>query len=246
MRLVLRDKPGEMNREESFQYYQSREPEELFDVKPTRIALPERARLFDSYICAGCGERTGANWVRMHNGKPFAPTAIRPMTTSGYEISPDRRDPGRGISNLRRKTMTLETFFHENPRVALAFSGGVDSAYLLYAARACGAQVRAYYVQTAFQPAFEREDALRLVRELGAEMTVLPLDILDREEVCANPPQRCYHCKRAIFSAILQAAAADGFDLVIDGTNASDDAGDRPGMRALRELSVRSPCGSAG
>ena len=142
--------------------------------------------------------------------------------------------------------MTLETFFHENPRVALAFSGGVDSAYLLYAARACGAQVRAYYVQTAFQPAFEREDALRLVRELGAEMTVLPLDILDREEVCANPPQRCYHCKRAIFSAILQAAAADGFDLVIDGTNASDDAGDRPGMRALRELSVRSPCGSAG
>lgn len=75
--------------------------------------------------------------------------------------------------------MTLETFFHENPRVALAFSGGVDSAYLLYAARACGAQVRAYYVQTAFQPAFEREDALRLVRELGAEMTVLPLDILD-------------------------------------------------------------------
>ena len=73
VRLVLRDKPGEMSREESFQYYQSREPEELFDVKPTRIALPERARLFDSYICAGCGERTGANWVRMHNGKPLCP-----------------------------------------------------------------------------------------------------------------------------------------------------------------------------
>ena len=137
--------------------------------------------------------------------------------------------------------MTLETFFHENSRVALAFSGGVDSAYLLYAARTCGAQVRAYYVQTAFQPAFEREDALRLARELGAEMTVLPLNILDREEVCSNPSERCYHCKRAIFSAILSAAAADGFSLVIDGTNASDDAGDRPGMRALRELRVLSP-----
>ena len=142
--------------------------------------------------------------------------------------------------------MTLETFFHENSRVALAFSGGVDSAYLLYAARTCGAQVRAYYVQTAFQPAFEREDALRLARELGAEMTVLPLNILDREEVCSNPPERCYHCKRAIFSAILSAAAADGFSLVIDGTNASDDAGDRPGMRALRELSVRSPLRECG
>lgn len=82
---------------------------------------------------------------------------------------------------------------------------------------------------------------------LGAEMTVLPLNILDREEVCSNPPERCYHCKRAIFSAILSAAAADGFSLVIDGTNASDDSrGPDPGMPgsagAVRPVL---PCGTA-
>lgn len=69
VRLVLRPKPGEMNREESFRYYQSREPSELFDVKPTTIHLPEKARLFDSYICDCCGESTGANWIRLAGDK---------------------------------------------------------------------------------------------------------------------------------------------------------------------------------
>ena len=60
--------------------------------------------------------------------------------------------------------MTLEQFFHDHPRAAIAFSGGVDSAFLLWAARAYGYDVHAYYVSTAFQPAFEREDARRWPR----------------------------------------------------------------------------------
>ena len=135
----------------------------------------------------------------------------------------------------------LREFFAGHPRAALAFSGGVDSAYLLYAAQACGCRVRAYYVQTAFQPAFEAQDAERLARQLGAELQVLHADILDVEAVRQNPADRCYHCKNALFTRICAAAAADGFDLVMDGTNASDDADDRPGMRALRELGVVSP-----
>ena len=135
----------------------------------------------------------------------------------------------------------MEAFFKENPRVAIAFSGGVDSAYLLWAAVQAGAQVRAYFVKTAFQPRFELEDALRLAHQLGAELTVLKTDVLCRPEITANPADRCYHCKRLLFTRILEAAAADGFSLLLDGTNASDDAGDRPGMRALRELQVRSP-----
>lgn len=137
--------------------------------------------------------------------------------------------------------MTLTEFFHENPKAAIAFSGGVDSAYLLYAALQSGADVRAYYVKSAFQPQFELDDARRLAETLSADMRVLDVDILADETVAANPPDRCYHCKRRIFSAIASAAAADGYTLLLDGTNASDDAGDRPGMRALRELSVRSP-----
>ena len=142
--------------------------------------------------------------------------------------------------------MELERFFAENPCAAVAFSGGADSAYLLYAAVKAGANVKAYYVKTAFQPQFELEDAKKLAGELGTPMQVLPLDILCDQAVTANPPDRCYHCKKRIFSAIRAAAAQDGFSVLLDGTNASDDAGDRPGMRALEVLSIRSPLREAG
>lgn len=142
--------------------------------------------------------------------------------------------------------MDLKDFFRENPKVALAFSGGVDSAYLLYAAVKSGASVRAYYVKSAFQPRFELEDARRLAGELGADMRILEEDVLADAQVASNPGDRCYHCKKMIFTAIIRAAAEDGFSVLMDGTNASDDAGDRPGMRALRELEVRSPLRECG
>ena len=142
--------------------------------------------------------------------------------------------------------MTLQDFFAVCPEAAVAFSGGVDSAYLLYAAGRYARRVQAYYVQSAFQPAFEREDARRLAGELGVDMRLLTLDVLAVPGVRENPPDRCYHCKKAIFAAIRAAAAADGFSVVVDGTNASDDAGDRPGMRALGELDVRSPLRECG
>ena len=142
--------------------------------------------------------------------------------------------------------MDLKTFFEENPRAAIAFSGGTDSAYLLFAAKHFGAEVCAYYAKTAFQPQFELEDARRLAAQLSVPLRVVELDILACDAVAANPADRCYHCKRALFSAICAAAREDGFSLVLDGTNASDDVLDRPGMRALRELSVRSPLRACG
>lgn len=142
--------------------------------------------------------------------------------------------------------MTLQAFFKENPRVALGFSGGVDSSYLLYAAKQAGAEVRPYFIKTVFQPAFEFQDAKRLAAQVGVDMTVVELDILDNPAVAANPQDRCYHCKTALFGALKRRALADGFTVLIDGTNASDDAGDRPGMRALAELSVRSPLRECG
>ena len=142
--------------------------------------------------------------------------------------------------------MTLQNFFTENPKVAIAFSGGVDSAYLLYAAIQCGAKVRAYYVNSAFQPQFELDDAKRLAGELGADMRILTVDVLADATVTANPADRCYHCKRVIFSLITEEASKDQYPVLLDGTNASDDAGDRPGMRALAELSVRSPLRECG
>ncbi|MBR1660635.1 MAG: ATP-dependent sacrificial sulfur transferase LarE [Oscillospiraceae bacterium] len=142
--------------------------------------------------------------------------------------------------------MTLREFFAEHPRAALGFSGGVDSSYLLWAGLRCGAELRPYFIKTPFQPAFELEDARRLAKGLGAGLYVVEHDILAHPEVRANPADRCYHCKRALFSLLRDAAGADGFELLLDGTNASDDAGDRPGMRALGELSVRSPLRECG
>lgn len=142
--------------------------------------------------------------------------------------------------------MTLQDFFKQNKNVALAFSGGVDSAYLFYAATAAGCDIHAYYVKSAFQPQFELEDAKRLALELGAKMTVLELDVLSDSVITDNPANRCYHCKKKIFGTILEAAKKDGYELLIDGNNASDDTSDRPGMKAVQELNVRSPLRECG
>lgn len=142
--------------------------------------------------------------------------------------------------------MTLEQFFQKNPRAALAFSGGADSAYLLWAGLQAGAEVRPCFVKTPFQPRFELEDARRLCRRLGVGLAVIELNVLNDETVAANPPDRCYHCKKQLFSRLKKYAASEGFSLLLDGTNASDDGADRPGMRALKELEVRSPLRECG
>lgn len=142
--------------------------------------------------------------------------------------------------------MTLEEFFRSVPKAALAFSGGTDSAFLMWAAKHYGCDLKAYYVNTAFQPEFELEDARRLSEELSVPMKIVEKDILAVPEAAENGPRRCYYCKQAIFTALWEAARADGYTVLLDGTNASDDAADRPGMQALRELSVRSPLRECG
>lgn len=137
--------------------------------------------------------------------------------------------------------MDLQRFFEENPRCAVAFSGGADSAYLLYSAKAYGAEIKAYYVKTRFQPEFELEDAKRLARKLNADMEIIEFDILGEEEIAKNTENRCYLCKKRIFEAISERAEKDGYKLILDGTNASDLAADRPGMMALAEIGVKSP-----
>ena len=147
----------------------------------------------------------------------------------------------------------LDAFFARTPRLALAFSGGCDSSYLLMAAVAAGCEVGAYCVKTAFQADFELEDARRVLNEVRSrypeakvELRVLELDILPQRDICANPPDRCYLCKRFILGAVRDAAAREGYAMLIDGTNASDDPERRPGFRALAELDVVSPLRRAG
>ncbi|MCQ2540229.1 MAG: ATP-dependent sacrificial sulfur transferase LarE [Acetatifactor sp.] len=145
------------------------------------------------------------------------------------------------MNTLQEKEQKLCDFLAEKENIAIAFSGGVDSAYLLYAAKKSGVRVKAYYVKAAFQPRFELEDAKRLAKELDVEMQILPVDVLSAKIITDNPANRCYYCKQKIFGTILEQTAADGFVYLADGTNASDQVSDRPGMKALQELSVLSP-----
>lgn len=137
--------------------------------------------------------------------------------------------------------MNLNDFFLKYNKVALAFSGGVDSAYLLYYAKKCGADIKAYYVKSDFQPEFELNDAKKLANELNADLSIINLDVLKHDDICKNPKNRCYYCKKQIFNAIVKSALNDGYNVIIDGTNASDDAEERAGMKVLKELNILSP-----
>ncbi|MDF2631754.1 MAG: larE [Caproiciproducens sp.] len=142
--------------------------------------------------------------------------------------------------------MELQTYFLQNPRAALAFSGGVDSSYLMYAARQYGCDLHAYFIKSSFQPQFELDDARRLTEELHVPLTVVQTDALQNAQVAANDEQRCYYCKTTLFTQLRELARKDGYTLLLDGTNASDSFDGRPGMKALQELGVRSPLRECG
>lgn len=137
--------------------------------------------------------------------------------------------------------MTLEQFFFEYPETAVAFSGGADSAFLLYCAKKHAKKVAAYYVKSVFQPEFELADAKRFCKEFDVDLKIINIDIINDETVCKNTESRCYYCKKQIMTAVKNQAEKDGFGVVIDGTNASDNVDDRPGFKALNELKILSP-----
>ncbi len=140
-----------------------------------------------------------------------------------------------------RGSMTLREFCSRHRKVALAYSGGCDSSYLFSELVNAGVDVKAYLVMTAFQPEFELKDAHRMADLLGADLEVIEADILVEKEICANPHDRCYRCKRFIFGTIIRHMAEEGYEILVDGTNASDDPSRRPGFKALSELAVLSP-----
>ncbi|MDR3569971.1 MAG: ATP-dependent sacrificial sulfur transferase LarE [Syntrophobacteraceae bacterium] len=131
--------------------------------------------------------------------------------------------------------------------VAVAFSGGVDSALLLRVAKdALADRVVAVTAVSETTPGHEMEDAKRLAAQFCVKHLVIESDELKNPEYVKNPPEKCYLCKKSRFSAICSIAKALGLAWVADGSNA-DDLGDfRPGMKAVEELGVRSPLLEAG
>ncbi len=141
---------------------------------------------------------------------------------------------------LEQKRALLQQYFTEHHRVVLGFSGGVDSAFLLAAAKEAGADITPVFIHTPFQPAFELEDARRLTGQLGIRLEIITANPLQQPEIVRNDAKRCYWCKHLLFS-LLKDRARELNAILIDGTNASDPEDDRPGMQALRELGAESP-----
>ena len=148
---------------------------------------------------------------------------------------------------MKDKLERLRNLLGEFERVAVAYSGGVDSTLVLKVAHdVLGDNVLAVTAVSASMPHYERSAAEDVAREIGVRVAWVQTHEVGDERYIANPPNRCYFCKTDVYDELLKAAAREGFALLLDGTNA-DDVGDvRPGRKAAREHGVRSPLQEVG
>lgn len=155
--------------------------------------------------------------------------------------------PGIGPKNhLSKKTLVklgrLRRILKRMGNVLVAFSGGVDSTFLLRVSREeLGENVLAVIASSETYPEREVKAARRLAGRLGAEALVIKTKEIDNPDFAKNPPQRCYHCKQELFSRLRDIAAERSIPHILDGSNIEDRADFRPGARAGKELGIRSP-----
>ncbi|MGI5925926.1 MAG: ATP-dependent sacrificial sulfur transferase LarE [Thermacetogeniaceae bacterium] len=139
------------------------------------------------------------------------------------------------IESLRKRIKNYE-------KAVIAFSGGVDSTFLLMVAvQELGDRVLAVTLDSVLVPRQEIEEAQRIARFLGANHKIVTMNPLEIPGVRENPPERCYYCKRYLFGALCDLASKKGYRAVLDGTNKDDQSDYRPGMKALMELGIFSP-----
>jgi uncharacterized protein len=147
---------------------------------------------------------------------------------------------------LHEKYEALLALIKAEESVAIAFSGGVDSSFLCYVAfQALGEKAIGITVVSPMLPKTEIDCAIAIAKKIGIKHILVDEADIDAK-VAANPPDRCYHCKKLEFGAILATAKAYGTATVLDGSNIDDLSDYRPGLQALKELKIISPLRKAG
>ncbi|HWT75404.1 MAG TPA: ATP-dependent sacrificial sulfur transferase LarE [Mobilitalea sp.] len=143
---------------------------------------------------------------------------------------------------LQEKYQLLKDNMKQRGSAAIAFSGGVDSTFLVKVAHeVLGDKCIAVTATSSTYPERELKEAIAYAKDLGVKHLIISSEELDIEGFASNPTNRCYYCKKELFTKIFEVAKEHGVEYVFDGSN-SDDTGDyRPGMQAARELSVISP-----
>jgi pyridinium-3,5-biscarboxylic acid mononucleotide sulfurtransferase len=138
------------------------------------------------------------------------------------------------------KSLKLNSILKELNSFVVAFSGGVDSSFLLHRAHSVRKSgIIAVTIRTPYIPVREIDDAIEFTRTYGIKHKIL--DIAFPEIIRSNPIERCYLCKKTLFTELINFARQNNYKYVIDGTNADDTGDFRPGMKALKEMGIRSP-----
>lgn len=145
------------------------------------------------------------------------------------------------VIDLQEKERRLLAMLGQLGKPAVAFSGGVDSSLLLAACGRAGADAVAIMADTPVVPDFEKQDAQRVAAETGIKLVQIGLNPLELPAFAVNRSDRCYYCKKMIFTALQSKAAELGCGCLLDGTNVDDTGDYRPGRRATAELGVISP-----
>ena len=148
------------------------------------------------------------------------------------------------VASKERRLRDLLASFNS---VIVAFSGGVDSAYLWWLATdVLGPAALCVTADSPSYPDHHRQLALRIARDFSLHHEIIHTSELDIPEYRANPTNRCYYCKTELYTTLSRVARQRGFEIIVDGANADDRGDYRPGRQAAREFGVRSPLDEAG
>jgi uncharacterized protein len=156
------------------------------------------------------------------------------------------RTGGELPAELRDKYLGLVSHLRGYPAVIVAFSGGVDSAFLLRAAKDAGGAVRAVLGWSPSVADEVRARAERVASSIGVELEIRETRELELPQYQVNSPDRCYHCKSELYDLLGRLAQESAGENLLDGTNADDLHDLRPGLRAIRERGVKSPLSELG